>query len=91
MKKDDHAMDCMRYAVLYLAKFVKQRVAQAALVEQRRKELHESRITKLKYYKEHPNRASRERLSNTYNSLRVSPRQVQMMRSRGISPDGTRV
>jgi phage terminase large subunit len=68
-KKNDHALDAMRYGVLYLKKYLRNMVNREEMLEKRRQELWNDRMNKLRIYRDRP-------------ELAIFQRQKEMVRRR---------
>jgi len=79
VKKDDDAVDSMRYGVVFLKKFLKIFAGQIAQKNAQRAKNREKRAKKLPFYKKYSNTSKHFDLIQTYKSLGFSPKKIKRL------------
>lgn len=80
VKKNDHAVDAMRYGVMYLKKYLKG-LRNSDFLKEKRKDHQMERLLKLKHYQQYPGLKKKARLMQTYQRLGLDKKRINQLLS----------
>lgn len=60
IKKDDDCVDCLRYGILYLSRFMRDNTFGSNIIAEKRQDLWDERHKKLKFYRDYPDAVTKD-------------------------------